>query len=168
MERGADTTLTPTGCDFAGAVIYCSGSLSGSTIGVGSTSCFSGNRVTGGYVQLNISGSEGDIRNLTALTVEAAIAHEIGHMIGFGHSEDPNALMYFSEGPSRVAVSLGQDDIDAMTYLYPRNELGGDGLMGCALVSAANKPFPPEGGALLAIPLLVWFFLRKRWLAYAA
>lgn len=47
----------------------------------------------------------------------AVIAHELGHAIGLGHSEEKSALMYFAVVPKRS--SLGQDDIDGVTYLYP-------------------------------------------------
>lgn len=43
-------------------------------------------------------------------------AHEIGHTLGFDHSDDPNALMYPSySGPHRF---LGQDDIAGAQDVY--------------------------------------------------
>lgn len=47
----------------------------------------------------------------------AVLAHELGHAIGLGHSPVQDSLMYFRAIPKRR--SLGQDDIDGVTYLYP-------------------------------------------------
>ena len=48
--------------------------------------------------------------------VETVFLHENGHVVGLGHSEYTNAIMYPSyQGPSRV---LQEDDIDGITFLY--------------------------------------------------
>jgi Matrixin len=44
-------------------------------------------------------------------------AHEIGHAIGLGHSQDPAALMYPYYSASHRY--LGSDDINGMSALYP-------------------------------------------------
>jgi PKD repeat protein len=45
------------------------------------------------------------------------VAHEFGHTLGFGHSDDPNALMYYSV--TGLGPSLRADDQNAARWLYP-------------------------------------------------
>jgi predicted Zn-dependent protease len=48
--------------------------------------------------------------------LETVAAHEIGHTLGFDHSDDPNALMYPSySGPHRF---LGTDDVAGAQSVY--------------------------------------------------
>jgi hypothetical protein len=82
------------------------------------------------------------------------IAHEVGHILGLGHSQDPAALMYYNAG-GKAALTLGQDDIDGISYLYPRNELGGDKMMGCALVATPRGAPPPPPGTMMILALLL-------------
>jgi hypothetical protein len=64
----------------------------------------------------NIVGSQ--LASLTRDEKVALLAHEIGHAIGLGHSDDAAALMYYQSIPTRFR--LGYDDWDGMTYLYPK------------------------------------------------
>ena len=50
----------------------------------------------------------------------AIIAHELGHAIGLGHSPIQDSLMYYST--VNVRKSLGSDDIDGISYLYPKEQ----------------------------------------------
>ncbi len=49
--------------------------------------------------------------------------HEIGHLLGVGHSFNPGAVMhdlsYLGAAPHRT---LSRDDLEALTFLYPRQE----------------------------------------------
>ena len=90
------------------------------------------------------------------LTVDV-ITHEIGHVLGLGHSADSNALMYF-DASARKTPTLAQDDVDGITYLYTRDELGPDQMFGgCAVIGASSsKTFSPWLIVLtMLVPLIV-------------
>ena len=55
-----------------------------------------------------------------AFDVESVAVHEIGHLLGLGHSQDRNAIMFPSIGPGQKKVNLGQDDINGIRALYRR------------------------------------------------
>ena len=52
--------------------------------------------------------------------------HEVGHAIGLGHSDNPNALMWAVSRGSRDAT-LGDDDKAAVLTVYPASGGGGGG-----------------------------------------
>jgi hypothetical protein len=76
------------------------------------------------------SRSGANVDHLEAKKLAIVLAHELGHALGLGHSEDISALMYFSLEP-RNELALSQDDQDGIRFLYARNELMG-GPFGCA------------------------------------
>jgi hypothetical protein len=95
----------------------------------------SGKNIKGSVILIN--NTNGSFGALTKNQKIAVIAHEIGHALGLGHSEKKEALMYYSVVPKRT--SLGQDDVDGITYLYPvQGDLYG---MGCFLntIAIVNK-----------------------------
>jgi Matrixin len=63
----------------------------------------------------------------------AIIAHELGHAFGLGHSPVTDSLMYYSTVNMRT--NLGQDDIDGITYLYPKQQP-----VACGSISLNNNP----------------------------
>ena len=82
---------------------------------------FSGKKIKGAVILINDNANianEG-FRALSHSDRIGVIAHEIGHAIGLGHAQEENtdALMYYKVVDLRS--SLGQDDIDGVTYLYP-------------------------------------------------
>lgn len=83
----------------------------------------SNSNIAGSVILINDSAST-PFSGLSRAEMVNVLAHEMGHAIGIGHSEDRAALMYFQNLPHRN--KLGQDDIDAVTYLYP-NKLDGCG-----------------------------------------
>ncbi|MDA8793522.1 M10 family metallopeptidase domain-containing protein [Bacteriovoracaceae bacterium] len=68
----------------------------------------------------------------------ATVAHEIGHAIGIGHSPSKHNLMYYSISDKKQEW-LGQDDIDAVTHLYPHDKEM-QGLLGnCGTIKDINQ-----------------------------
>jgi hypothetical protein len=120
-----------------------------------------------GILYLNVSGGQANIANFNRTKLAIIVAHEIGHVLGLGHSQVTNSLMYF-DATYKATLGLSQDDMDGMSYLYPRNELSGDKPMGCGLVSAVGNtklPPPPRPGVLallMLLPVLVYFRLRRK------
>lgn len=118
-------------------------------------------RITRGILYLNASAGTGNIGNFDRTILELILAHEIGHILGLGHSHDKNALMYY-DASAKQELSLAQDDIDGISYLYPSDESKGQ-IMGCGLVKGLP---PPSGGLMMmllasfALPVAVWLRLR--------
>ncbi|MCC6277951.1 MAG: matrixin family metalloprotease [Oligoflexia bacterium] len=125
-----------------------------------------GGVITRGYLIFNTqAGASANISSLNSNFQSVITAHELGHVIGLGHSTESAALMYY-DASSKTVAGLNQDDIDGITYLYPRNEIGGDGFFGCGSVS--NKSKSGTGGnfpmqlAVLTIPIIGFIILRRK------
>lgn len=129
---------------------------------------YNGHYAAGGVLLLNASSGQANISLYNRTLLLVILAHEIGHVIGLGHSQDPAALMYYNAG-AKEHMTLAQDDIDGISYLYPRNELGGDKILGCGLVSTIHSPKPPSGRFLAVLALLfllpVAVYSKLRWSA---
>jgi predicted Zn-dependent protease len=94
--------------------------------------------VYGGIVLNAQTSAAANISQLTFNQLVITLAHELGHVLGLGHSSDANALMYYSIGnKAQAAVTL--DDEDGLTNLYPRDEFRG-GLLGCGAVHRSRSP----------------------------
>lgn len=122
----------------------------------------SSGRITRGILYLNASAGQGNIAHFNRTILELILAHEIGHILGLGHSDDINALMYY-DASAKLELNLAQDDIDGISYLYPSDESKGH-IAGCGLVKSLP---PPSRGtmmlllAFLAIPIGCWANLRR-------
>ena len=100
--------------------------------------------------------------------LQSVLTHEIGHFIGLGHSDDPNAVMYayYQEG-STVGRQLSDDDIAAVCAAYPPQRQTTCGLMpqgGLQTCTAADgQDTAPTGcnavpSARYPATLALWFW----------
>ncbi|MDZ4676818.1 MAG: matrixin family metalloprotease [Oligoflexia bacterium] len=116
-----------------------------------------GGAITRGYLILNTqAGGTANISTFSTTRQHITVAHEIGHVIGLGHSSDQSAMMFY-DITSKTKLGLAQDDIDGLTYLYPRSEISGDLPFGCGSVSNINQK-PPSGPTAL-LWLFPFFFI---------
>lgn len=168
LTVGGDTTATTS--TFP-PTAYCDATITGSTLGLGGSSMNSNFVLVGGSLRLNTNvGTAGYVLNQSYDRVVVVAAHEIGHLLGIGHSPDSYALMNYTIG-SKTSLNLSQDDLDAVVYLYGRDELSGDQMLGgCGTVAAALGGGKFGSGSssamvftlLLLMPLLVLFWRRHR------
>ncbi|CAL1357230.1 unnamed protein product [Linum trigynum] len=68
-----------------------------------------------------VAGSNGDIALPSAVDLESVAVHEIGHLLGLGHSSIESAIMYPTISSRTRKVELAQDDIDGVQQLYGSN-----------------------------------------------
>tara|TARA_B100000927_G_C16444322_1_gene461108 strand:+ start:302 stop:1069 length:768 start_codon:yes stop_codon:yes gene_type:complete len=103
--------------------------------------------ITGSVVLLNDK-NDSEFINLEYHEAVAVIAHELGHALGLGHSQEEESLMYASLVTKRS--HLGLDDIHGISYLYPMDST----IQTCATISIPNFP----GSILGIIIFYVCFF----------
>jgi hypothetical protein len=116
------------------------------------------------YAGIMLNGQTGtgaEISSLSSGELQVAITHELGHAQGLGHSSDSRALMYYSIG-SKTTPILTEDDVDGVSFLYPRNELKANPF-GCAAVHGAAAPGSLAWiGVFLAVNLGIGRWLQRR------
>lgn len=92
-----------------------------------------------------------DIRN--------TVTHESGHMLGLGHSTDPDATMYFSASHGETSKrDLASDDTTALCTIYP----SGQPALTCNEPPASSSGCGCSTGAELALPLGLLLLFRRR------
>lgn len=95
--------------------------------------------ITNGGLILNAeSGKSANVSTVGLTTAKVVVAHEIGHVLGLGHTQDPTALMYYTAG-SKQNLALSLDDQNGIAYLYPRKEFSNKKLIaGCGSLNGEN------------------------------
>ncbi len=106
---------------------------SSSILGITLPNNIQGSVLQGSLFLINDSPSN-SFQNKSRRQMVAIIAHELGHAIGLGHSPVEDSLMYFTIIPIRE--KLGFDDIDGVSYLYPKEQP-----LSCGTIS---KQIPPQ------------------------
>lgn len=147
VKGAASTSTTP---DTGKILIRCTAQGTTGPGGVTSISTLGEDIVTGEITMnsdldwASFGGSE---------AVAFVIGHELGHAIGFSHSDSEEAMMFFSG----IRETIASDDVDAATYLYPRNDIS-DGPFGCGTISK-NMQNPTDGLVKFSFLLLILGFL---------
>lgn len=115
----------------------------------------SGKNIVGSVILLNNKSGTG-LASLTREEFTSVLAHEIGHAFGLGHASGRDALMYYTNVPNRKA--LAYDDVQGISYLYPREQPSSCGTI--AYIDDSQK-----GKAIMSFLLLgtlVFFALKQR------
>lgn len=163
LAKGATTTSTSYASD---PVIYCKSTTQSNTVaGTGGITILSNKPYTGGLELNGDSTKVAYFGGLDANTQAMIVAHEIGHVLGLGHTEKEYGLMYYDLS-DKEHVNFSQDDIDGLTWLNPRDELSG-GIMGCATIQEIGNRTPPtDGGGSMIINwilvLMIAFVASRR------
>jgi len=123
----------------------------------------SGTELAAAFMLLNAEeGKSAEISNIPDEKLSLIIAHELGHAVGIGHTADQAALMYF-DATEKESLRLGREDIAAVTYIYPRNEILGDLPLGCgSIVSGSINGLWGAGSMGIFIGFARWVCSRKR------
>lgn len=109
----------------------------------------SGNKIIGSLIMINDLASNQFVYKSRSEKV-SIIAHELGHTFGLGHSPVNDSLMYFATVNMRK--SLGSDDIDGISYLYPKQQP-----ISCGSISTKNNP-ATWSGLLIGFAVIAFIF----------
>ncbi len=126
--------------------------VGGGTLAVGNISCSAAG--CRGGVLLNDTATT-QLDTLARTEIITTFAHELGHALGLGHSSSESALMYYAAFAGKTQVTLTQDDIDGISYLYPEEKkIGGLGGACGTIDLNSGGPKGPGGPANFLISLL--------------
>lgn len=112
------------------------------------------NQIVGSLVMINNLASN-SFATHSRIEKVAIIAHELGHAFGLGHSPVKDSLMYYSTVNMRS--SLGSDDIDGISYLYPKRQP-----ISCGSITTDNNP-NSWMGIIMGIALMAFISRFHHW-----
>ena len=121
----------------------------------------SGSEIKGSVILINNS-TNTNFGNLSRSEQVSVLAHEIGHALGLGHTEDNAALMYYRTNEHRFA--LAKDDVQGITYLYPYSPgslIDCDLLFGGTIKDINESSLPINGLKSLFLGLFISIFFIK-------
>ena len=166
VKYGGTTTSTTDGNPI---VVYCETNFQAVTSadedGVPAVARANGTtQLQTGLMVLNASTGDANIANVSKIGLQVVITHEMGHALGLGHSQTPDAVMYYTYS-FKSELNLAQDDIDGISYLYPSDEFDNNEFAGCGSI---EKTSPPKAGQLglvllsLLFPFMTLFIIKYR------
>lgn len=82
---------------------------------------------------------------LTAVDLESVAVHEIGHLLGLGHSSDAEAIMYPTISSGSRKVQLAADDVDGVQQLYGSNPTFNGTTTGSSVPGTASRERDASG-----------------------
>lgn len=132
---------------------------SSGTLAISAPNNIKGTTIKGSVILLNDRASS-ILNQFSNAEMKKILAHEIGHALGIGHSKDDDALMYSTNIINKNG--LAEDDILALTHLYPHNlnEIDCTGFIGS--ISTNDDQTPPFSGLIhLTLGFLSIFLVIK-------
>ncbi|KAJ0818210.1 putative matrilysin [Helianthus annuus] len=98
----------------------------------------------------------------TAMDLESVAVHEIGHLLGLGHSSVENAIMYPTIASGVKKVELDRDDVEGIQVLYGTNP-DNNGTVGPSfgereMSGVARGSIGLVWGVILAVGLMIFVY----------